>query len=133
MNTCQHCGTELNSKRAKNCPTCASLLNDAYKRNGYDLAMSAISEAKQIGLAGNDVQEAIRQAAGSGSARENEWINKQRQAKNEWQERNHERIEFYRQHGYYPDQKIDDEDIAAEMEALHNHIPLDPGEPEIFG
>lgn len=47
---CQHCGTELTSKRAKNCPTCSALLAEANRRQVYAAVREAISAAKVEGI-----------------------------------------------------------------------------------
>lgn len=66
MKNCQHCGTELANKRAKNCPTCSAILNDAYRSGAYGQVMQAIAEAKEVGLEADDVHAVMRAAMSAG-------------------------------------------------------------------
>jgi len=107
-NKCQYCGNELNSKRAKNCPTCSQLSNEAYKVGGYDLAIQAVTEAKVAGLTSAEIHQTWRDAIQAGKARSNQWYLEHRQRMIERRERDHQQIEFYNEHGYWPGQENSD-------------------------
>ncbi|NLG27752.1 MAG: hypothetical protein GX557_07550, partial [Chloroflexi bacterium] len=68
MNKCQHCGTELENPRAKNCKTCSAILTEANRRDSYSFVMEAIAKAKAAGLTGQDMHAEMRAAHAAGQA-----------------------------------------------------------------
>lgn len=62
MTTCQHCGDETNSARAKQCKACAALKDDAYRYGRYPQVMAAFSAGAAAGVTGAALRE-LAQAA----------------------------------------------------------------------
>lgn len=91
---CQHCGTELSNKRAKNCPVCSNMLQQANRAGVYGFVMEAIAQAKEDGLAGEEMHEAMRAAAKYGDAKRSEWAEEYRQRLEARRQRNNERVAF---------------------------------------
>lgn len=56
---CQHCGTELTSKRAKQCPDCAAIKNDAHRYGTYAATMEAFEKAARRGLSGQEMRDFV--------------------------------------------------------------------------
>lgn len=117
---CQYTGIELENKRAKNHPTVTELLNDANRRNVYGPVVEAMKAAKADGITGMEIVEIGRAAMTGGleaaAQRRAEW----RQREEERLQYDSERINFYRQHGYYPGADRDVEgpdDNRAELTA----------------
>jgi hypothetical protein len=123
MNTCQHCQTELNNSRARNCKTCSDLLTDSYKNNAYDLVTEALTEAKKAGLAGTEIHNIMREAIQAGRQRNNNWINDYRKRLNQRREEDSYRIQFFQKYGYYPNQIFDGEDVRIDIEDGRHYIP----------
>jgi hypothetical protein len=120
---CQHCGTELDNKRAKNCKTCSTALNDANRQGVYSFVMEAISQAKADGLTGSQVHEAIRLATKAGKGQRNQWADDYRAFKDQLAQ---ERREWKRQ----------EEDAHLDIETLRvaeQATPRPTAESEIFG
>lgn len=68
MNKCQHCGTEIENPRAKNCKTCAAILAEANRRGSYSFVMEAIARAKAEGVTGAEMHAEMRAAHTAGQA-----------------------------------------------------------------
>ncbi|MBA3353490.1 MAG: hypothetical protein H0U23_13925 [Blastocatellia bacterium] len=56
---CQHCKSELTSKRAKQCPACATIKNDAHRCGTYAATMEGFSKAKAHGLTGQAMRDFV--------------------------------------------------------------------------
>lgn len=54
---CQHCQAELTSKRAKQCPDCAEIKNNAHRYGTYGTVVEALETAKANGLTGQAVRD----------------------------------------------------------------------------
>ena len=123
---CQHCGTELSNKRAKNCPACSEILADANKRGVYGAVMSAIAEAKSESVTGMDMHEVMRAAMVTGQSARNEVLARIRQANADRKARLAERTRYYAEHGRWPGSgAIDEEDAERiEAEAIRNETRL---------
>lgn len=85
MNRCQHCGTEIENPRAKNCKTCAAILAEANRRGSYSFVMEAIARAKAGGVTGAEMHAEMRAAHAAGTADKNKFWNdfRERQARRE--------------------------------------------------
>lgn len=116
---CQHCQTELTSKRAKNCPVCSDLLQKANKAGTYGFVCEAIAAAKADGLTGTDMHEAMRSAAKAGAAKRAWCAVEYRQRIEQRKREESERIRFYQTHGYWPGSwpGQDEEQLEAEEAA----------------
>jgi hypothetical protein len=128
MNTCQYCGTELNSKRAKNCPVCAGILNDANRKGAYSFVIDAAVTAKYDGLIGAEVHQTMQGALKAGQAKQAEWAAEYRRRIEERKQADSRRVKFYQDHGYWPGQLAEDE--IDPNEAVR---PDGAQEPEIYG
>ena len=56
---CQHCQAELTSKRAKQCPDCAAIKNDAHRYGTYSATMEAFEKAGRLGLVGQGMRDFV--------------------------------------------------------------------------
>lgn len=56
---CQHCQTNLTSKRAKQCPDCANIKNDAHRYGTYATTMEAFEKAARLSLTGQDMRDFV--------------------------------------------------------------------------
>ena len=106
MSNCQHCQTELTNPRAKNCKTCSDILTAANRAGSYSFVMEAIGTAKTDGLSGAGMQEVMRSAMHSGTARREEWAAEYRQRVEERRQAQSKRIRFEE------DTRQDIEDLA---------------------
>lgn len=133
MNTCQHCQTELTNPRAKNCQTCAAILNDANRKGTYGFVMEAISTAKADGLTGNEMHQVMNNAMKFGVSRRNEWTAQYRESQKQKAAERSEAIQFYQKNGYWQNAQDHDEDARKDIEADKNFTPRPTIEPEIYG
>ncbi|MDY0096685.1 MAG: hypothetical protein RBT80_28630 [Candidatus Vecturithrix sp.] len=122
MPVCQHCSVELENKRAKNCPTCRSLLDEAYRKNCYSQVISAIQEAKAGGSRGEDIHTTIRTVIKAGvesnHIRQANWKALQKQRSKE----RSERTERFQKYGPYAPR--DDEDDRVELEEYRRYVEI---------
>jgi hypothetical protein len=131
---CQYCGTELASKRAKNCPDCTAILNDANRKGAYAFVLEAAATAKNDGLTGESVQATMRSALKAGQAKRAEWAAEYRQRVEDRKQADACRTRFYQEHGYWPGEgKGDLEDTRKDIEAGENFKRNPGAEPEIYG
>jgi hypothetical protein len=113
---CQHCGTELSNKRAKNCQTCTSVLAEANKKGTYGFVMEAIVAAKADGLTEAEMHTAMRSAMKLGATQRAEWADEYRKQQAERKQEEAARVRFYQEHGYYPGQDLRGEDTRRDIE-----------------
>jgi hypothetical protein len=116
---CQHCGSELTNKRAKNCSTCAALLTDANKRGTYGFVIEAIAQAKRDGLTGEAMRAAMSSAARLGQAKRAEWSAEYRAQQKAQAQAESKRIAEY----VYDPTARDDEDARTDIESGRNFVP----------
>ena len=126
---CQHCGAELDNKRAKNCPRCSAILTDANKRGVYGFVMEAVKQAKEDGLTGEAVHEAMKSAAKFGTGKRDEWNREYQQMRetrnNERKAREEEARKFYMEHGRWPN-RGEVEDARDDIENERKYREMTP-------
>ena len=78
MKNCQHCQTELQNQRAKNCPICSAILSEANKRGTYSFVIEAIEAAREDGMIGDAVQAIAKAAHDAGKSQRDSFMDNYR-------------------------------------------------------
>lgn len=126
---CQHCGAELQSKRAKNCPVCAAIKAEANRRGTYSFVMEAFAMAQADGLTGEAVHEVARSAHEAGVGKRNQWMDDYRAAAKRQREID---AEIKRQWMNDPRAMMDEEE-RADYDAANFQTGPARREADIFG
>jgi len=128
MKNCQHCGLELASKRAKNCPTCRDLLQTANRYGTYSFVMEAIQIAKDAEMTGEEMHQAMDEAMNAGTQERNRIADEIRARAKAKKEQHSKDVAYYHEHGYWPWQAEEHpdniendviENVASRQDALH--------------
>jgi hypothetical protein len=121
---CQYTGLELESKRMKNHPAVAALLNDAQRKGVYGVVVQAMNDAKASGITGMEVVEIGRAALTGGvaaaSKRTAEFRAYEQRRATERSQEIQERNQFFMNNGRWPGQVAEDDHIETEVQPNGN-------------
>jgi len=121
MKNCQHCQAELSSKRAKNCPTCRDLLQQAHRYGTYAFVMTAIADAKAAGLTGQDMRDTMADAMENGEKERNRIADEIRARAKARKAEQSAAIAEYRKTGCWPGSQDHDDNIENEPALPETH------------
>lgn len=131
--TCQHCQDELTNSRAKNCPTCSAIMQNANRYGTYGFVMEAMTTAREDGLTGSDFHNAVKSAAKTGAAKQAEWKASYREYQKKLAAERSAEVRIYQANGYWKNDKIETEDTREEIEEAKNFKPQVRSESELYG
>ena len=133
--TCQYSGVEFEakSKRSKNHPRVAALLEEANRKGVYGDVVSAMIQAKHDGITGEAVIEAAEVALAGGLKAAAEFNARWRAERREKREQESARIADYRNNGPRPFVDEEDAEHRAEAEFDVTRARGTGAESEIYG